>query len=688
MLPVSPQWKETINMPGIRPKMEFIVNFHLEDTDFRDIVTITDNGHVFFSYAQGLSTIQYPPFIYGTAETGLNLLDGTLRIPDVSDNEFQGFISENMSNEHGYFTGIQPKLIIRDENNDRDYEALGLWIEFDSFNNDYATEFTIEWFNHYGEMTRSIDVKANNTPRFQYDDIIPAFNRIEITFKRTFNPHRRIRVIDLIFGLSQNFYSYGDNSIISMRQKTAIKPIMNELPQTEFDFTIRDEKGVYDPENPRGIWKYIQRGQVGTPFYIFNNEKVSAGIFYLTEKPTTSSRDVTFKFTGIVQFLTQEYTRGRYYPDGRTFYDLFEDLLSFSVYPIFRENRKLWRIDEKLKNYKCYLPLPVMPVNQLLQILCQATAHILFEDTDGYVYVRENEEEHLDYIFDLSTLTDYPSYEKMLPNLSDIVISRYTANVTTEISELHKSTVSVYGEDTIYFKYDFSIEQSATVTNGQLISSDFYAYGCFLTIKAESDNIHVLINGKKVEIVGIQYTYPVADEGETAFVHIPLVTDDITSDLVAAFYEIYLKEIRYYKINHRGTPEIRANDIPLLNTRFVRNMVTRVLSNEYSWSGGSNGVTEFKTIRMPVYTVVFDSMGGIPETIEIQVIYGNKVARPLNPVKDEHYFLGWFTDQTFTTAWRFDVDIVLNNMMLYAKWLPISAFAFKYVGEVYSGEYF
>lgn len=66
------------------------------------------------------------------------------------------------------------------------------------------------------------------------------------------------------------------------------------------------------------------------------------------------------------------------------------------------------------------------------------------------------------------------------------------------------------------------------------------------------------------------------------------------------------------------------------------------------------------------YTVSFVTDGG-SEVAAQTVTSGNKATRPANPSKTGCTFAGWYTNNTFTTAFDFDTAITANTV-LYAKW--------------------
>ena len=87
-----------------------------------------------------------------------------------------------------------------------------------------------------------------------------------------------------------------------------------------------------------------------------------------------------------------------------------------------------------------------------------------------------------------------------------------------------------------------------------------------------------------------------------------------------------------------------------------------------------------------VYTVTFETNGGttIPSA---EVKHGNLVAKPVNPVKEKSDFVGWYTQDG--EAWNFETDVVLENLILYAKWETASydlTIDGVYIGKVLHGD--
>lgn len=74
------------------------------------------------------------------------------------------------------------------------------------------------------------------------------------------------------------------------------------------------------------------------------------------------------------------------------------------------------------------------------------------------------------------------------------------------------------------------------------------------------------------------------------------------------------------------------------------------------------------------YTVSFDTDGG--STVEFQtVVTGNKATKPTStPTKKGYNFVGWYTDNTYTTEFDFENTIITDNTTIYAKFEDASIF--------------
>lgn len=66
-------------------------------------------------------------------------------------------------------------------------------------------------------------------------------------------------------------------------------------------------------------------------------------------------------------------------------------------------------------------------------------------------------------------------------------------------------------------------------------------------------------------------------------------------------------------------------------------------------------------------TVRFETNGGTPID-PVTAIYGERLTRPEDPVREGKQLVGWYKDIHLSEEWNFDTDTVTGSMTLYAKW--------------------
>nr|WP_054548688.1 InlB B-repeat-containing protein [Lysinibacillus sphaericus] len=66
------------------------------------------------------------------------------------------------------------------------------------------------------------------------------------------------------------------------------------------------------------------------------------------------------------------------------------------------------------------------------------------------------------------------------------------------------------------------------------------------------------------------------------------------------------------------------------------------------------------------YTVIFHTD---TDTITVEVLNGELLAKPSDPTKVGYTFAGWYKDDKLMIPWNFEIDKVTESMTLYGKWL-------------------
>ncbi len=75
-----------------------------------------------------------------------------------------------------------------------------------------------------------------------------------------------------------------------------------------------------------------------------------------------------------------------------------------------------------------------------------------------------------------------------------------------------------------------------------------------------------------------------------------------------------------------------------------------------------------KKLPESTFVVMFDSNGGSKVAAIKDIIVNTAITKPENPIKSGYDFIGWYRDSSLNSQWNFGKDVVLEDMILYAKW--------------------
>ena len=161
---------------------------------------------------------------------------------------------------------------------------------------------------------------------------------------------------------------------------------------------------------------------------------------------------------------------------------------------------------------------------------------------------------------------------------------------------------------------------------------------------------------------------------------------DFENDIVAADTKLYAKFLPEAEVT-KYTVTFKSDENTVINTVTVKegNSVgepENPVKDGYQFDGWYTDVNctdkyDFNTMVsadltlyakwLAKYTVSFDTDGG--STVESQtVVTGNKATKPaVNPTKKGYNFVGWYTDNTYTTEFDFENTIITDNTTIYAK---------------------
>ena len=216
--------------------VDMIVTFDAESPTASNIATFTSDDKESISKLNQLTVKEYDDIKYATCENGLVKLDGSWEfLPDTLTNEHIGWWSDSVSDENGEFTN-PPKMTITLSQKD---SCVGFMLY--SSNISYIKECIITAYNDQKKLYKEIFNGDNSVLIVD----LPAenYNKIEIEVTKTDRPHRRVKLLQFIFGIIK---TWNRNNIVSASIDEEVDVMGETLPVSELEVEFDNSTGEFD----------------------------------------------------------------------------------------------------------------------------------------------------------------------------------------------------------------------------------------------------------------------------------------------------------------------------------------------------------------------------------------------------------------------------------------------------------
>lgn len=329
-------------------------------------------------------TVDYA-YQYGDTYAALELnrwaLDGKTLIVPTGEDVQDGFISSLMSDGEGNFS--TPPVITREFSLKHIFP--GLTLTFDTRQQEWPLEVTAD-FHLNGEVvdTQTVSVTSVQTT---ITTTATEIDKVTITFDRCL-PYRRPRLENVLYGLNVQFVN---KDIVSTQQKHDVDPLSRRLPTETMQFTILDYEHKYDPDNPAGIYAYVDKNspieiQFGYELPDGSVEWLKPDNYVLNAKPSAQNNQATFNGTGLIGSLTGTFYKSKL--GSKSLYDMAQEVLLDAGLTLTEQGTNPWEIDEALKDMFTTAALPIDTHMNCLQLIAHAACCRLYTDDDNIIHIR------------------------------------------------------------------------------------------------------------------------------------------------------------------------------------------------------------------------------------------------------------------------------------------------------------
>lgn len=329
-------------------------------------------------------TVDYT-YQYGDTYAALELnrwaLDGKTLIVPTGEDVQDGFISSLMSDAEGNFS--TPPVITREFSLKHIFP--GLTLTFDTRQQEWPLEVTADFYLN-GEVVDTQTVSITNV-QTTVTTTATEIDKVTITFDRCL-PYRRPRLENVLYGLNVQFVN---KDIVSTQQKHDVDPLSRRLPTETMQFTILDYEHKYDPDNPAGIYAYVDKNspieiQFGYELPDGSVEWLKPDNYVLNAKPSAQNNQATFNGTGLIGSLTGTFYKSKL--GSKSLYNMAEEVLLDAGLTLTEQGTNPWEIDEALKDMFTTAALPIDTHMNCLQLIAHAACCRLYTDDDNIIHIR------------------------------------------------------------------------------------------------------------------------------------------------------------------------------------------------------------------------------------------------------------------------------------------------------------
>lgn len=581
MYAVSADYQNQINKTLRNPSF-MRIRFGITDPQAVEDSIITDNGHLPYSAIDNIDQGVGVDLTYQTLEHGRFILDGRLPLPETTNTLYQGYVGSEISGADHLWVN-KPTITVQFS---EVFVFAGLSFTFDTSMNDYPTKLRIK--GYLGGIEQFNMLTEPKDTFFPVNTPIPEHDKLEIIFEESLYPYRRARLFELVFGLVKIF---DNDTLVTVTHNREVDIMSTKLPTTDFSFTIIDTAGEYDPDNPAGLWDYLEsQQQIKCEYgYELDNgsiEWILGGYLLSTGEVSVDSNGginkPTFKATDSLNYLTAVYKKGLYRPLGISLFDLAMEVATEAGIAETIE------IDVALKNVFTRASLPRLSIRECFQLIANAGMAVLDVTRAGAVRIYRPAYLQNGFKLDFSGMMTPPNIKKY-PPLYFVNTSYVSYSVDSELSDLYNGTIPTSGT----YEFEYQDATNIIITPGAgltIVSSEIYSHYCKIIVIGLGE---LTIRGNVLKIEKLPIDVQFGNRGDNC----PIENSLVTSREHAIDYANWIGNIvqlrNEYTVPNRGYPELDCTDRIYAKTNYTDNLSVILLQNKVTFDGALSATSKF-----------------------------------------------------------------------------------------------
>lgn len=501
------------------------------------------------SPGQTVDGIMRNPETFATLERNAWVLDGNHAMMDASAQNL-GWWSLGASGDDGVF----PRETYIEYTFAEDAKTVGLVLHFVPGYQPAAGGMRIRTYDADGVMLSDVyNDTGTPTQEIQFSSV---YRRMRIDFIKTVLPGRRIRFLELDFGVTQRF---DEDTIASAEIRYKTDLASSALPYGQCRITVDNADKRWNLLNPSGIYQYLEQGQKVSVWLVLDGEDIYMGQWSFSSAEARDSA-LTAQITAvdvIAELDDAEYNGGRC--AAASLADAVAEVLGASdIACVF---------DDGVGDTTVMLSIPTGTTKrESIRLLAQAAMACVFVDRAGKLrFCRPVKEETKPFYLDDDGVLRYSETEDFILGDDGVLYAP-------------GGGIAAIFADGIISRIDY---------RRSLTSNELYDYDG-ITVSETIGKIELVVEDEYAET---EQVYTAGDSGKTKSVKNPCVASE-NGEAVAAWLLEKYKRSKVYNVTNRSNPATEICDTIRIEDAYAQNDTALVTGITITYDGGIKAVTE------------------------------------------------------------------------------------------------
>lgn len=372
MQKVSKTYKDSMKS-SLRERAYIMISFGVVNQEAQRKASIDSGDFTYYSNVSKLFEDKDDSMVYATLEEGFTRVDGSMFFlprPNAATNFYDtGLVGNPLVSEGQYEVTVNLHVIPTD--------FRGITV---NFGDNYPVDFDI-----VADTGQRAEFRDNDQAVFFTEEVFEKVTSLTLVIYRMKNPQSRLRIYSFRFGYGLVYYN---KDVMGSNLDSYVSPIGADIPQIDFSVTLKNYDKYFNVDNPKSAINFLETGQVMDIYYGYqlpDSEKVEwiKGNHLLCSEWESDDYTATIRCQDVFRTMDSEYYKGKYSPNGKSYYDLALEVLEDAGQTEFY-------IDPRLKKLYSKNPLPRVPHKQALQIIANACRCVLTQTRDGFIQIKSN----------------------------------------------------------------------------------------------------------------------------------------------------------------------------------------------------------------------------------------------------------------------------------------------------------